>query len=193
MTAEETIDLVAQLERAFAATGDVFAAIPPTKLDAPSPCEGWTVRVVANHVVGGMGFFARAVEGLPFEPPDADAPDPDYLGDDPSAAHLAAADRCLAAFRRPGALDREYAFAFGPATGETIANISLQESLIHGWDLAQGTGVAYTPDPAVVDSVARFNAGADDSDIGRKGMFGPARPAPPDADAFAALLARLGR
>lgn len=193
MTAEETVDLVVQLERAYAATGDVIAAIPHTKLDLPSPCEGWTVRVVANHVVGGMGFFARAVEGLPFEAPDADAPDPDYLGADPSAAYRAAADRCLAAFRRPGALGGEYAFVAGPTTGEVIANISLQESLIHGWDLAQGAGVAYTPDPAVVDSVARFNADADDSDIGREGMFGPAQPVPADADAFTALLARLGR
>lgn len=188
-----TDDILVPLASVYATTGDLIAAIPTSSLDAPSPCEGWTVRVVANHVVAGLDFFARTVEGRVVEQPDPDAPDPDHLGADPAGAYRASAERCLTAFRGDGALDREYAFPFGPTTGEAIANISLQESLVHGWDLAQGAGLAYSPDPAGVDAVARFNAAADGSEIRREGMFGPAQPAPPDADAFAALLAHLGR
>jgi uncharacterized protein (TIGR03086 family) len=188
-----TDDVLGPLAGTYATTGDVLAAIPTPALDAPSPCEGWTVRVVANHVVAGLDFFARTLEGRVVEQPDPDAPDPDHLGADPAGAYRRMADRCLAAFRGDGALDQEYPFPFGPTTGEVIANISLQESLVHGWDIARGAGLAYSPDPLGVDAVARFNAFADGSEIRRQGMFGPARPAPPDADPFATLLARLGR
>jgi uncharacterized protein (TIGR03086 family) len=187
-------DLVPLLERTYETTAAVLAASPADALDAPSPCEGWTVRVVANHVVVGMDIFARALEGR-FDPAEvrADAPDPDHLGSDPAQAYREAAARCLAAFGAPGALDREVDFVFGPTPGREIANISLQESLIHGWDIAQGVGLPYEPDPAAVEAVAAFNDRDPGDDVRRQGMFEPPQPTAPDASPFEALLAWLGR
>jgi hypothetical protein len=82
---------------------------------------------------------------------------------------------------------------FGPTPGLTIANISLQESLIHGWDMARGAGLAYAPDPEAVGAVARFNAEREGGNIRREGMFGPEQPVPSGAGPFEVLLGRLGR
>jgi uncharacterized protein (TIGR03086 family) len=193
MNGQVSID-VPLLERTYAATADAIAAAQPTALDRPSPCDDWTVREVANHVVGGLDAFARTVEGR-FDPAEAraDVPDPDYIGDDPVTAYRAAAARCLVGFARPGVLDREYDFVFGPTPGRVIATISVQESLIHGWDIAQGAELAYEPDPSAVEVVAAFNAGFAEDDVRRRGMFAPPLSPPPDASDFEALLGRLGR
>lgn len=177
-------DFLRLLERGYDATAAVLDAIPAEALAAPSPCTEWTVREVANHLVGALHVFAAAVDSAP-----ADL-DGDNLGDDPAQAYRAAARRCLAAFARPGALDQEHPFPFGPTTGTMIANISLSESLVHGWDLARGAGVPYAPDPAVVDAVAALS---DPDEPKPEGMFGEPVPTPPDASTFTVLLGQLGR
>jgi uncharacterized protein (TIGR03086 family) len=186
-----TEGIVGMLDRVYADTAAVIAQAE-TALDAPTPCERWSVRDVANHVVGGLVFFAGTLEGNAVRP-DPDAPDPDLLGADPAGAYSGSAERCLVAFGRPGALDEIYDFVFGPTSGLTIANISLQESLIHGWDIARGASVAYAPDPEAVATVDRFNAEREGGDIRREGMFGPEQPVRPGADPFEVLLGRLGR
>jgi len=186
-----TDDMVGLLDRVYADTAEVIDAAG-SALDAPTPCEGWSVRDVANHVVGGLIVFVGTLEGEAVRP-DPDAPDPDYLGSDPAGAYRGAADRCLAGFGRSGALDRVYDFVFGPTPGLVIANISLQESLVHGWDIARGAGLAYTPGAGAVAAVAEFNADRDGDDIRREGMFGPEQPVPSGVSPFEALLGRLGR
>jgi uncharacterized protein (TIGR03086 family) len=186
-----TEDIVGMLDRVYADTAAVIMQAE-SALDAPTPCEGWSVRDVANHVVGGLVFFAGTLERDAVRP-DPDAPDPDYLGGDPAGAYSAVAQRCLVAFGGPGALDEIYDFVFGPTSGLTIANISLQESLIHGWDMARGAGLAYAPDPEAVGAVARFNAEREGGSIRREGMFGPEQPVPSGAGPFEVLLGRLGR
>ena len=34
--------------------------VTPSQMSDPSPCEGWTVRDVVNHVTGGADMFAAA-------------------------------------------------------------------------------------------------------------------------------------
>jgi hypothetical protein len=69
-----------------------------------------------------------------------------------------------------------------------IAHISVSESLVHGWDIARGAGVPYSPAPEVVD--AMLAASEDVSPP--EGAFGP--PVPPSSDdPMTVLLARLGR
>jgi uncharacterized protein (TIGR03086 family) len=188
---QHTIDLVSLLPRCYRTTAAVLAAIPAERLDAPSPCEAWTLRQVANHLVGGLDLFGRIAEGQTIDPAEYEAADdPRAIG---AADYRAVAERAAAAFARPGALEQEYPFVFGPTPGFVIATISLSESLVHGWDLARGAGLPYAPDAAVVDAVAAF-AAQDDGEQGRaNGMYGPVRPVAPDAPAFTALLGRLGR
>ncbi|TDV41727.1 TIGR03086 family metal-binding protein [Actinophytocola oryzae] len=170
-----------ELVKAYDATGTVLAAV--TDWDAPSPCAEWTVRDVANHLVGVLKTFAAAVED------GTEVPDGDHLGLDPLGAYRAAADRCLVAFGRPGALTARHPFPFGPTLGSVIAEISLSEALVHGWDIARGASVPYSPAPEVVADVLSRAGSSESPD----GAFAPPLPAPPGAPPLTVLLARLGR
>ncbi len=159
-------------------TGEVLAAIPPGRWDAPSPCTEWTVRQVADHLVDALDSIAGIVSGEQAQRPA------DLL-----AAYHAAAHRCLDAFARPDALTAEFPFPTGGTVpGRVIATISMSESLVHGWDLATGAGLAYSPSADVVAAVDGFSFGAV-----RPGMFADPVPVPADAPPFVALLGRLGR
>lgn len=170
------------LGKAYDATGAVLAAV--TNWDAQSPCTEWTVREVANHLVGALKAFAAAVEHTESEM------DGDHLGDDPYGAYRAAADRCLAAFDRPGAMTDLHPFPFGPTPGSRIAEISLSETVVHGWDIARGAGVPYSPAPEVIAEVL---ARAESLEPPAEEMFAPPVPVAPDAPPLTRLLARTGR
>ena len=163
------------LVKAYDPTAAVLARV--TDWTAPSPCDGWTVRDVANHLVDAMCFFAAAVDGGP----DA------YQGEDLAHAYREAADRCLAVYEDPAVLAASHPFPFGPTPGSVIARISMSESLVHGWDMARGAGVQYTPALEVVESVL--------ASVGpppAEGMFAP--PVEPASDEpMTVLLAKLGR
>ncbi|MFC4854181.1 TIGR03086 family metal-binding protein [Actinophytocola glycyrrhizae] len=164
------------LTKAYDATAAVLAEV--TDWSAPSPCAGWTVRDVANHLVDAMCTFAAAVDGGQGE----------YRGEDLPGAYREAADRCLAVFEDPAVLAASHPFPPGPTPGSVIARISLSESLVHGWDVARGAGVAYRPAPEVVDAVREFTAGPPPEE----GMFAP--PVVPSSDdPMTVLLAHLGR
>jgi uncharacterized protein (TIGR03086 family) len=169
------------LPKAYDATGAVLATV--TTWDAPSPCAEWTVREVTNHLVGALRVFAAAVTG-----DDVDM-EGDHLGNDPLGAFRTAADQCLALFSRPEVLAASHPFPFGPTPGSVIAEISLSETLVHGWDIARGAGVPYAPAPEVVADVLSRSSGEAPSE----GMFAPPVPAPADASPLTVLLARLGR
>ncbi|PXY21177.1 TIGR03086 family metal-binding protein [Prauserella muralis] len=177
------------LERAYLTTGATLRAIDAHRLAAPSPCTGWTVGEVAGHLADAHDIFARVLEG-----DDVDFADPGGAHDaDPAVAYGERTERCLAALAAPGVLERVFPFAFGPAPGALIAQISLSETLIHGWDVARGAGVGYEPDPAVVEAVADFQSQSSGDDPAREGMFAPPVPAPDDASPLVRLLAHLGR
>jgi len=163
------------LAKAYDATAAVLAEV--TDWTAPSPCAGWTVRDVADHLVDAMCTFAAAVDGGPAEHTD-----------DPVSGYREAAARCLAVFGDPAVLAASHPFPFGPTPGEVIAYISVSESLVHGWDVARGAGLPYSPAPEVVDAVLASSDGAPSGDD----MFAP--PVVPASDEpMTVLLAKLGR
>ncbi|HKB30167.1 MAG TPA: maleylpyruvate isomerase N-terminal domain-containing protein [Streptosporangiaceae bacterium] len=69
------------LARALDATGDLVAGVRDDQWDAPTPCTGWNVRDLVNHVVGGNLAFASLLRGQPPSRPRA----ADHLGGDPAA------------------------------------------------------------------------------------------------------------
>ncbi|RRO13111.1 TIGR03086 family protein [Saccharopolyspora rhizosphaerae] len=183
-------ELVELLERSYATTSVVLHAVPAERSDAPSPCERWTVGQLGGHLVGGATYFGKAVND---QSPELPTEEPPAFGDELGAAFDEAARFDLAAFGRSGALDQPHEFAFGPAPGWVIANVSLSESVLHGWDVACAIGVPYSPDDAAVDAVLRFQSQSSEDDLRSEGMFGPAQPVPANPTPFQELLALTGR
>src|SRR5260370_8001843 len=74
------------LARALDATGDLVAGVRDDQWDAPTPCTGWNVRDLVNHVVGGNLAFASLLRG---RPPSRPRPPHPLAAAPPPASHHA--------------------------------------------------------------------------------------------------------
>lgn len=184
------------LSQALDATGELIAAVKDDQWSNPTPCPGWTVRTLVNHLVSGNRMFAGILRGDP--PPELEnlrrMRDVDQLGDDPLKAYREAGDALLAAFSQPGVLDRVFQAPVGTVPGAVMLHLRLTEILVHGWDLAQATGQpARLPDDLAEQELV-FAQSVAAPDVPRTGHpFGPAQPVAADASAINRLAAYLGR
>jgi len=181
--------VVADLDRALAATEAVVAGIRPEAWAAPTPCTELDARGVLNHLVRGNLLFVAIVRGEP-----RPVPGTDHLGDDPLAAYRQAAAQLQEAFAAPGVLDSVYEAPFGTGPGVVLVHVRIVEVLVHGWDLARATGQRGDfPD----DVAERALAGARRQLVARPegpgAPFAAEVPVPPDAPAVDRLAGFLGR
>lgn len=128
---------------ATASTRARLAGLTVPDLDRPTSCQGWDVRTLLAHLVGGNIRFAQALRGEPADWPTRDAePVTSPLAEfDTSAADMAAAvasmDDPRRAVRLPAG-EPPAAFAVG---------VHAADMLIHGWDVAIATGQDAALDP----------------------------------------------
>jgi uncharacterized protein (TIGR03086 family) len=185
------MDLPQIHERALSATATLVDGVAARQMDLPTPCDGWSVRELLNHIVGGNYWAAELAAGKTIDEV-GDRLDGDTLGDDPSAAYRASAEAAAAAFNAPGAMDAPCAVSYGPVPGSVYCGHRIVDVAIHGWDLAKATGQDTTIDPELVDAVAAIVAPQVDL-LSGSGMFGTTVVVAADADAQTRLLSQLGR
>jgi uncharacterized protein (TIGR03086 family) len=184
-------DIVKVHRQALDATGRVVAGIASNQWTVPTPCEGWDVRSLVNHVVSGNLWAAELGAGRTIKDV-GDRLDGDVLGRDPVAAYDASALVAGDVFAAIGALDAPCAVSYGPVPGSVYAGHRFLDVLIHGWDLAVASGQDATLDPDLVE--ACWEVVAPQADMLRaSGMFGSEVEAPAGADEGTRLLALLGR
>jgi uncharacterized protein (TIGR03086 family) len=177
--------------RALEDTRSVVAGIDRAQWADPSPCAGWDVRALLNHVVSGNLWAAELGSGRTIEEV-GNRLDGDVLGDDALAAYDISADAAAATFEAPGALDAPCAVSYGPVPGSVYAGHRFIDVLIHGWDLATATGQDATLDPELVDAAYRLLQ--DQADMVRaSGMFGEDILVPIGVGPQTQLLAFIGR
>ncbi|WP_406475027.1 TIGR03086 family metal-binding protein [Streptomyces platensis] len=165
----------------------LVAAVRPEDLALPTPCAGWTVRQLLDHMVWENLMATSIAEGTPRADHTAD-----HLGDDHRTAFADSVRAAHTAFTGSGMLHRTY----GPyeAPGAMIVQQVVVELLAHGWDLARATGAAtvLAPETAEETLAAAYRIyGAAPRTEGSS--FAPERPAPPGAGAADRLAAFLGR
>jgi uncharacterized protein (TIGR03086 family) len=125
------------IARAAAPTIAVAREITPELLDAPTPCAGWSVRDLIQHLL----VYGPALEGAARKEP---VPPADVtVGDDWRAAVEDQIDRYVAVGGEPAAW-RGTASMGGPAPmpASMIGGMVLGELVVHGWDLARAAGRA---------------------------------------------------
>ena len=59
---------VVPLERALRESLEVYGSLTAEEMEAPSACEGWTVRMVLAHVTQGLASMAGLVSSQPYDP-----------------------------------------------------------------------------------------------------------------------------
>jgi uncharacterized protein (TIGR03086 family) len=177
--------------RALDETRTVVAGVGREQWSMATPCDGWDVEALLNHVVSGNLWAAELGGGANIDEV-GDRLDGDMLGDDALAAYQASARVAAAIFEAPGALEALCAVSYGPVPGSVYAGHRFIDVLVHGWDLAVATGQDTTLDPELVDAAYELLQGQADV-IRASGMFGEDLSLPADAGAQTRLLAFIGR
>lgn len=179
---EQRAERYRRLANALVATA---GAVADAEWSSPSPCEGWTARDVAGHVVETSAMFLGFVGLSLGEVPS--------VGDDPVGAVIAATARVQAVLDDPGQASLEFDGYLGRTTiAEAIDRFLSFDVVVHRWDLARATGGDERIGPADVRAV--MTAAEAFGDAARSpNVFGPAVEPPPDGDEQARMLAFLGR
>lgn len=127
-------------------------ATPDADWDKPTKCEGWSVRDLVTHMVGGARSAAVALRGGTREEAIA-AGAGDVLGGDPRAALRASIDDHIAAWT---ALADPETVIHHPAMDMPASRLimfRIGDYLLHTWDLAAGLGRTVTLNPDVCEYV----------------------------------------
>jgi uncharacterized protein (TIGR03086 family) len=187
------VDSVALLQQVVGETTVVVNGVTPDQLANPSPCEGWTVRDVINHITGGATMFAMSAE-------QGSVPDEelgrlmggDNLGDDYQGAWARAADRAMTAFSQPGVFDKTVTLPFGEVPAGVALNIAVFDVLTHAVDIARSTGQD-VQDTELIETALAMGHQMVGPELRIPGVFDAEQPAPADAPAADRLLAFAGR
>jgi uncharacterized protein (TIGR03086 family) len=178
----------------------VVDRVTPADLGRPTPCAGWDLRALLEHMTGQDQGFAAAVRATHAAGEvDVSAFAPRPLGASPAATLTAGLDEVVAAFAA-GAESPVLLPEFDARLPlRTVAGMHLVDTLVHGWDVAAALGVqadyAAKLDPEVVAAALAMSEQIPD-DVSREAPgapFGHALAATADADPWTRTLTLLGR
>jgi uncharacterized protein (TIGR03086 family) len=178
------------LHGVVAALQPVVHGVSDQQLGAPTPCEEYDVRTVANHLLGTIDAFRRVGAAEPLDPQDPWGTSGDHLGES-WRQDLSQRLRDFAqAWSQPQAWEGEA--MDGAMTRQRLGDMGYVEAMLHGWDLARGSGQDVEFDDQAVDRALEI---LDEiAEEGRShGVFGPEVKVPDDASPFARVLAKSGR
>jgi uncharacterized protein (TIGR03086 family) len=172
----------------------VVMDIDDDQLSAPTPDGDATVADLLHHInTLSQAFAAAAAKDVAGSQPapaaDGSQLPPDWRISLPEQlARLAAAWQSESAWTgttKAGGIDM-------PA--EVAASVATNELIVHGWDLAAGTGQEYTADPELIEVATAFvEPTARQNPEGVPGLFGPAVAVPDGAPPLDRLLGLTGR
>ena len=175
----------------------LIETVPEGSLGRPTPCTQYTVGDLLHHIAGVTVAFGGAAvkahgESSTMGPwGDASKLDPDWRTALPRRV------RALAeAWRAPEAWTGMTRVGGGDQPGEVTGIILLGEFVVHGWDLARGTGSPFEADLTTLTPLydlirQTFGPGQDPATRGE--AFGPPVPVAPDAPILDQTLSLLGR
>ena len=169
-------------QRAQEVLASVLAKVGPDQLGDPTPCAGWSVREVADHVIGGN----RRVAGVAA----SGAPPADGL----AAALSASAAQAQATFAEPGGLTRTFELPFGSLPGSVFIALRTTDALTHAWDIAKATGQPTGLDAELSAALLEASKARISPDFRGEGRpFATEQPCPEDRPVADQLAAFLGR
>ncbi len=145
--------LLDALDVAVGEFGARLDAVAPDQWSAPTPCDGWDVRYLCAHVVGGNRFAAAVLGGSTSADAMAQVLGRPQLGDAPADDLAASAADQRTAFAADGALDRTIDHPAGAITGGRFLAFRLLDLGLHAWDLARAVGADEELDAGLVSTL----------------------------------------
>ncbi|MGL5850425.1 MAG: TIGR03086 family metal-binding protein [Phycicoccus sp.] len=191
-----TTSLITRHAAAARQTVELATRADLDQLSLPTPCAGWDLRRLLDHLTTENLGFAAAARGHGADPAvwvgDLDRPDP-------VADHVAATETLLEAFAEPGVLQRSFALPLltreQEFPGEQAVMMQLVDSVAHAWDLARTLGIPLTVGDDLTGPVLALCEQLPDDESRRApdAPFGPPVPVPDDAPPLDRIVALLGR
>ena len=181
------------LEPATRLAASVVSAVTDDALDRPTPCPEYSVRTILAHLDGlSLAFTAAAAKDLG-DMTDTPPGDAEFILEDGWRERIPARLAALAAaWHDPSAWDGMTRAGGVDMPGEVAGLVALDEVVLHGWDLAKGTGQAYEPDSATAAVVNGFLVESRKGDV-PESLFGPVVEIGADAQTFDHALGLAGR
>jgi len=134
--------------RALLWVTSLLSAVRPEQLEQPTGCEEFDVRALAGHLVATV-HRARVIGegGQPFSVPHVitGVPDTEW-----AQAYADATEAMWAVWNDDAKLTATVSAPWGTIPGSAAIWGYLNETLVHGWDLATATGQDPEADPDVV-------------------------------------------
>jgi uncharacterized protein (TIGR03086 family) len=135
---------------------ELMLGITDEELDRPTPCPGWSVGDLLDHIMVLSRAFARAAQKRTDHPGTSTAPPP------PSRANLprhwrsrlpVLLEGLATAWQRPEAWTGTTAAGGVTGPAEDIGRFAANELVMHGWDLARATGQEFAADPRILEAL----------------------------------------
>jgi uncharacterized protein (TIGR03086 family) len=185
------LDREVALDRSLDRFDRLVRAIPASGWTAATPCAGWTVRDLVNHVTIEQMWVPPLLAGRTIGQVGARY-DGDQLGAEPVPAWSDAQRAARLAWAAPGAWERIVALSFGPTPAAEYAVQLTADLVIHGWDLGRAIGVDDRPGADLAHYVHSRLAPQIEAWRAAE-VFGPPIATPSDADEWTRLIALTGR
>ncbi|WP_037841224.1 TIGR03086 family metal-binding protein [Streptomyces sp. NRRL F-5126] len=173
----------------------VAGGVREEQLGGATPCTEYAVRELLAHVVGlseGLAASARKERGPATDSAPGSTGLP-VLQDGWRAALERHLGDLADAWRSPGAWDGWTRAGSVDLPARMAGFVTLNELLVHAWDLARATGQPYDPDEASVRASYAAMAAATSSGDGDRGPFGPPVAVPDGAPTLDRLIGWSGR
>ncbi len=156
-----------------------------------TPCAEWDVAYVVNHLVYENRWAVDLLNGKTIEQV-GEAHEGDLVGSDPRAVYESSANDVKKVLVEPGVMDRTCHISSGPTSAAEYSGQLFLDTLVHGWDIAIGSGQDAGLDGELVTAcipLARMVRQLEDA----SNIFAAAIETKQDASPQTSLLALLGR
>jgi uncharacterized protein (TIGR03086 family) len=172
----------------------ILQGVRDDQLDHPTPCAESRVRDLIDHADGFAMAFTAAATKTKLPGDHAPTPDGSRIGADWRERIPARLDELASAWRESPAWGGMTSAGGVDLPGEIAGLVALNETIVHGWDIAVATGQAYSAPEDLVAAAQQFvQSAVEQSPDGTPGLFGPPVKVPGEAPPLHQLLGLTGR
>lgn len=173
----------------------LLGGISDDRLDDPTPCKGTSVAALLDHLMGlTVAFRDAATKSNGPDSGQASAV-AEHLHPDWRELLPQRLDELAASWDDPAAWEGITWAGGVEMPAEVIASVAVDELVLHGWDLAKGTGQSFNCDLASAEATFGFTSAMSEpgQEASREGLFGPVVDVPVDAPLLDRALGFSGR
>ena len=116
----------------------VVKGVSADEMGAPTPCTDFDVRAVANHMLGTIEAMRRIGASEPLDPEDPWGTSGDHMSDQWRDDLGRTLTEYAEAWSSPEAWEGDV--MDGAMPKQAIGDMAFVEAILHGWDLAKGSG-----------------------------------------------------